>query len=104
MEVPYLSEKPSSDSIEKVRADLTNVVSGQPLYQALIIAHSGLQQNALASDIQAVPADLLEAEEYAQTMNKTEIAAIIHRIVEEVRASRYLPCLNNLNISPAARR
>ncbi|KAJ7484142.1 OPT-domain-containing protein [Mycena latifolia] len=65
MSKPHLSQKTSSTSIlEEKAVDLIDV-------------------DAVGIEIQAVPEDLLEAAEYAQTMNSVEIEAIIHQIVDE---------------------
>ncbi|KAJ7134009.1 OPT-domain-containing protein [Mycena crocata] len=63
MKKPQLSEKGSSASFEKA-ADFIDV-------------------DGIAAEIQAIPEELIEAAEYAQTMNSAEIEAIIHRIVDE---------------------
>ncbi|KAJ6599741.1 OPT-domain-containing protein [Mycena vulgaris] len=59
-----LSQKASSSIIEEKTADL-------------------IDAEAIGVEIQAVPEDLLEAAEYAQTMSATEIDAVIYRIVNE---------------------
>ncbi|KAJ7775950.1 OPT-domain-containing protein [Mycena maculata] len=63
MEEHYLSQKASSDSIEKA-VDVIDVV-------------------VLAAELEAVPDDLEEAAEHAQRMSAAEIEAVIHRIVDD---------------------
>ena len=83
---PSLEKRSSSDSNEK--GDLNDVVRVTPLSWRPNLITTPILQGVLASDIQALGPDIIEATEHAKTMTPEEIEDVIDHILLEVCLSQ----------------